>query len=91
MPIGVNRLDGEVVQVTDRAGLRDAVGQHALPVGDLRRVGETGVESLSGDAEEELVASGQGVNQRGELEVGDQVGLVGRQRGVRVEVAVSVH
>ena len=91
MPVGVSRLDRQVVKGTDHVGLRDAVGQHVLPVDDLRRVGETGVQAPPGDAEQELVAVGHNVQQRAELQVSGQVGLVDRQRGAGVEVAVGVH
>ena len=91
MPFGVGRLDREVVQVADGAGLCDAVGQHVLPVGDLRRAAKTGVQALPGDGEQELVTAGHGFEQDAKLEVGGQVGLVAWQRGAGVEIAVGVH
>ena len=70
MPFGVDRLDREVVQVTDDTRLCDAVGEHLLPVGDLRGAAEPGVQALPRDSEQELgievVQLGGGVRVPGE-------------------------
>ena len=69
-------------------GLGEAVGQDPLPVADGLRVVQAGEQHLRGYPVEKLVAGGHRLQQRGQLEVLDQVLVADGQVGPEVEIPV---
>ena len=90
VPLVLQGADRDGVHLPDDLGLGEAVGQDPLAVADGLRVVQAGEQHLRGHLEEELVAGGHRLQQRVQLQVGDQVLVAGRQAGSPVEVPVPV-
>ena len=89
-PLVLQGADRDGVHLPDDLGLGEAVGQDPLAVADGLRVVEAGEQHLRGHLEQELVTGGHRLQQRGQLQVLDQVFVAGRQVGPEVEVPVLV-
>ena len=88
LPLVLQGADRDGVHLPDDLGLVEAVGQDPLAVADGLRIVEAGEQDLLGHVEEELVTGGHRPQQRGQLQVLDQVLVAGRQAGPEVEVLV---
>ena len=86
MPLVLQGADRDGVHLPDDLGLGEAVGKDPLAVADGLRIVEAGEQHFRGHVEEELVTGGHRLQQRGQLQVLDQVLVAGRQVGLEVEV-----
>ena len=90
LPLVLQGPGRDGVHFPDDLGLGEAVGQDPLTVADGFRIVQAGEQHLSGHLEEELVTGGHRPQQRGQLQILDQVLVAGRQVGPVVEVPVLV-
>ena len=88
MPLVLQGGGRDRVHLADDIGLGEAVGQDPLPVADGLRVVQAGEQHLRGHPVQELVTGGHRLQQRGQLQVLDQVLVAGGQVGPEVEVPV---
>ena len=86
MTLVLQRAGRYGVHLPDDPGLGQAVGEDPLAVADGFRIMEAGEQHLLGHVEEELVTGGHRLQQRGQLQVLDQLLVAGRQVGAEVEV-----
>ena len=90
VPLVLEGADRDVVHLPDDLGLGETVGQHPLAITDCLGVAEAGEQDLLGHLGEELVAARHRLEQRGQLEVLDQLLVAGRQAGREVEVLILI-
>jgi len=91
LPLALERLDRQLVQLPDDRGLFEAIAEDALAIENRFRVGKAREKAVGGELAQVLVAARHRIKERVELEVLAESPGVRRQRLLEVEVAVGVH
>src|SRR5271156_3010319 len=80
LPLILECIDRELVELPDGLGLLEAVREHLLAVHDRAGIAQAGKDTPPGYLEQELVPGGHRVPERGELEILRQHVVASRRR-----------
>ena len=90
LPRRLEGVSGDGVHLANHVGLCQAVGEHPLAIDDWFGLTRAGEQHPAGDVAQNLVARRHCGEQRGQFEVLGELGFVGRERSVEIDVALGM-